>query len=76
MFSLLYQTYGQAILCTDGTISFVIFLYENPELLQLLPYLGFYAGDMARKLVISELQAKNIFRIDGKQVDLILSSGL
>ena len=35
--------------------------------------MGFYAGDMARKLVISqrsELQAKNIFRIDGKQVDI------
>ena len=67
-------------MCTDGKISFAILLYEYPGRVshnQQLP-LGFYAGDMARKLVISqrnELQAKNIFRIDGKQEDIIQSTG-
>ena len=70
-------------MCTDGNnnISFAIFLYDHPGRVrhngypwiyrQLLPE-GFYAGDMDRKLVISELQSKNIFRIDGEQEDIIL----
>ena len=43
---------------------------------QQLP-IGLYAGDRSRRLVISqrsEIQAKNIFRIDGKKVDIIMSS--
>ena len=73
----------QIILCSDGIISFVILLYDYPGrvvLNETLP-IGFYAGDLSRRLVISqrsEIQAKNIFRIDGKQVDTVepLLSGL
>ena len=71
------QTSVQTILCTDGKISLGIFLFEHPDLNQ-LSSIEFYAGDMTRKFVRGEgnyeLQAKNIFRIDGEQVNTITQS--
>ena len=77
VFVLHKQTSVQTILCTDGKISFGIFLYEHPIRMGLNQQstMGFYAGDMTRMFVMGqrnyELQAKNIFRIDGKQVNTI-----
>ena len=66
----------QTILCTDGKISFGIFLFEHP-VLNRLSSIDFHPGDnMTRKSMIRnyELQAKNIFRIDGEQVTTITQS--
>ena len=72
----------QAVISTDGTLSFAAFIYENPERVNNLTYfhqVGFNAGDGTRALnilglvpgeesynYVGSLQGVNIFRIDGE----------
>ena len=65
---------AQAILATDGSVSFAIFLYENPnvfiEMMLSLPedLIGFNPGRRRdiRSTTITDLERVHIFRIDGK----------
>lgn len=73
--SFLQDTSVQSIVASDGSSSFAIFLYENPNLVVFnlsRRQVGFDAGDGSRRNLILDinqnettLSKRNIFRIDG-----------
>lgn len=66
----------QTVLSTDGNISFAAFIYDDPQAVVNIfndREIGFNAGDSVRANVAlkvgqsANLEAVNIFRIDGKK---------
>lgn len=66
----------QVILATDGTSSFAIFVYEDPQAVRNIRSahhrVGFSAGDEIREGVLTDyeqsgsgIEEVNVFRIDG-----------
>lgn len=62
----------QSVVATDGSVSFVIFLYENISDVHVSPQLlenthGFSGGDGYRgnATILPIIQERNVFRIDG-----------